>query len=87
MKHNRTVLELLRGRTDTVVTADWQRLVERRDRVVALLRASRRPGQRAPIRYRSRYAASLWALSASDGPGRQSEPEPPVRRLSLVKSA
>lgn len=40
-----------------------RRLFDDKDRVVALLRAGRVEPERSPMRYRSRYAATLWALA------------------------
>ncbi|MCA9651226.1 MAG: hypothetical protein H6712_13360 [Myxococcales bacterium] len=66
----------LMGR-NAVEDVELRRLFDHKERLLALLRASRSPEpvsvpvpEPAPIRFRSRYAASLWALAH----GESSEP-------------
>lgn len=64
---------LARGTSDNASDEDaaLRRLIAHRDRVMAMLRSSRHVPEWAPVpvQYRSRYAASLWALA-------HGEPEP-----------
>jgi len=52
-----------------------RRLLARRKRVLALLRAGRRDAS-GDSGYRSRYAASLWALAQAQTPAEDRVPEP-----------
>lgn len=51
-------------RTAAADDAALLRLVERKDRLAALLRASRRVPAPPPVTYRSAYAKSLWESAA-----------------------
>jgi hypothetical protein len=85
MGERRFVHELSRDHAAASGDEELRRLVDHRDRVVALLRASRRAPVEAEA-YRSRYAARLWALTdAADEPDAAAEPDalPPGRAQAL----
>ena len=65
MGERRYVHELYGSRAEAPADEDLRRLVEHKDRVVALLRAGRRPAA-VTGGYRSRYAARLWALAHAE---------------------
>lgn len=75
MGERRTVHELVSNRAVTSADPGLRRLVEHKDRMVALLRAGRRPLAVARGEYRSSYAARLWALAHADW-AEWTEPEP-----------
>jgi len=94
MGERRYVHELYGHRATTSDDEGLRRLVEHKDRVVALLRAGRRPA--AAPGYRSSYAARLWALAHaewSEGEPTQTvgaldrSETPSSPRLSLVGSS
>lgn len=65
MGERRYVYELY-SRATAPADDELKRLVEHKDRMVALLRAGRRPLTPAGGGYRSRYAARLWALAHAE---------------------
>lgn len=87
MGERRFVHELSRDRATASGDEELRRLVDHRDRVVALLRASRRAETGT---YRSSYAARLWALSeAAEEPEEPDALAPgrahPLPRLELIE--
>ncbi len=82
MTQRRYIPQLSRGRATASNDDDWRRLAAQRDRLVAILRASRRAVSRAPVRFRSGYAASLWALATAERP-----PSRGRARLVLIQSS
>lgn len=67
MGERRYVHELSGRRTSDGVDEDLERLMAHKDRVIALLRAGRRSEEaRKEGRYRSPYAARLWALAHAE---------------------
>lgn len=79
MGERRFVHELSRNRAAASDDEALRRLVARRDRVVALLRASRREAPVEARAYRSSYAARLWALAEAAEAAEQPDERGPGR--------
>jgi hypothetical protein len=83
MGERRFVHELSRDRAVASGDEELRRLVDHRDRVVALLRASRREMPVEAGAYRSSYAARLWALAEAADAAEEPDALAPDRAHSL----